>query len=62
MSAMIPKDAEGGDCTVLAGGGQDARDVALVGAAQLHIALFCFALCNVLDVLASAVSARFTRA
>ncbi|CAE7206088.1 TIF34 [Symbiodinium sp. CCMP2592] len=26
------EDAEGGDCTVLAGGGQDARDVALVGA------------------------------
>ena len=29
------QDAEGGCCTVLAGGGQDARDVALIGAARL---------------------------
>lgn len=27
-----PQDAQGGDCMLLAGGGQDARDVALVGA------------------------------
>jgi len=30
-SAICSQDAEGGGCMLLAGGGQDARDVALVG-------------------------------